>query len=549
MNRKKIVILSAAGLLAGCTSVSTASSTAASGIQADIVLSDDGCSTTASAGVAIAGSVITISMPGTYTISGSLQDGQLIVNTASKGEVVLVLDGISLTSSSGPAIIVSQADETVITASEDSENDIVSSGTDSDGHDAAVYSKDDLTFNGSGTLTISGGGDAIHGNDSISISEVTLNLNAGDDGIQGHELVEADNAVITVDAGSDGIKAGNDEGEGTITLNDDTVTITADDDGIQAEKDLDINSSTLTVSAGTNLSLMSSSDDEDASSSHGLKADGDIAVSDSALHLNASDDAVHAAGSITLDSDLEIACGDDGVHSDTDLTINGGTINITSSYEGLEAENLTITDGTINIVSSDDGINTSSGTSNDMQADDSWLSIEGGTVVIDAGGDGIDLNGSGEMTGGSVTVYGPQDDGNGAIDYAGTFTVSSGTLIAGGSSGMLQVPSDSSSLATIVAGVTSNGEDIVVKDASGNEILRYASTKTYAAVSFTSDALETGSTYSVYQGDDLIGSLTLASGENTVGTINSRNMGGGSPGGGMPGNMPDQNQSSDSSGV
>lgn len=552
MKKEKIWMIGAAGILAGCSASSAVSASSASaGIQAEIVLSDDGCTTTASAGVSIAGSTITISVPGTYTVSGSLQDGQIVVNTVSKGEVVLVLEGISLTSSDGPAIIVTQADETVITASEGSENMIASTGTDSEDHDAAIYAKDDLVLDGSGSLNISADGDAIHGNDTVTVSDVTLNLHVGDDGIQGHELVEADNAVITVDAGSDGIKAGNDEGEGDIVLTDDTVSITADDDGMQAEKDITLSGGTLTVSAGSTLSLTASSDDA-SSSNHGMNANGDITVSSASVNLNAKDDAIHAAGSITLDSEIQISCQDDGVHSDSDLTINGGAINITSSYEGLEAKNLVITDGTIQVVSSDDGINTSAGTSDGMQADDSWLSIQGGTTTIDAGGDGIDLNGSGEMTGGTVTVYGPQDDGNGALDYAGTFEVSSGNLIAGGSSGMMQIPSDDSSLATLVAGASSNGEDIIVKDASGNEILRYSSTKTYAAVSFTSDQLTVGNTYSVYQGDELLGSVTLASGENMVGTINSRGMGGGNPSGGggmMPGNRPDQNQSSDSSGV
>jgi hypothetical protein len=144
------------------------------------------------------------------------------------------------------------------------------------------------------------------------------------------------------------------------------------------------------------------------------------------------------------------------MHADMTLTVNDGTLNISQSYEGLESAAIVINGGDIQITASDDGVNVAGG--NDSSSTEGrlgqdafsdsgqyLLTINGGNLVVDAGGDGLDSNGSIVMSGGQVIVNGPTNDGNGPLDYNGTFTISGGFIVAVGSSGMAQTTSDSSS--------------------------------------------------------------------------------------------------------
>ena len=133
------------------------------------------------------------------------------------------------------------------------------------------------------------------------------------------------------------------------------------------------------------------------------------------------------------------------------------------------------------------------------------------------------------MSGGSVTVYGPEDSGNGALDYDSTFVISGGTLLAGGASGMAQTPSDTSTVYTISIGVSDTTSAVTVKDASGNVITTYTSDKTYQNLVVSSDQFEKGQTYTVCQGDTVLGSVTIADAVSYVNTSASQQdtMGGG----------------------
>jgi len=156
-------------------------------------------------------------------------------------------------------------------------------------------------------------------------------------------------------------------------------------------------------------------------------------------------------GAIVMNGgEVSISAGSDGAEAYKTITINGGTLNILKSYEGLESEVITINDGEISIVSSDDGINISDSSSTasegmmhrDGTASGRILTINGGKITIDAGSDGLDANGAIEMNGGTVLVFGPTNDGNAALDYDETFTINGGTLLAFGSKGMAMNVSD-----------------------------------------------------------------------------------------------------------
>jgi len=162
-----------------------------------------------------------------------------------------------------------------------------------------------------------------------------------------------------------------------------------------------------------------------------------------------------------------------------------------------------------------------------MQDTGETLTISGGTLVVDAQGDGLDSNGSITMTGGDVTVYGPTQQGNGALDSNGGIDVSGGTLAALGSTGMAESPDESSAQGWFAATVSgSAGATVQITDASGTVIAQYTAEKTFGSVVFTSSAITDGQSYTVTV-DGVATSVT-------AGVAAAGGMGGGGMGGGRP---------------
>ncbi|HQF70283.1 MAG TPA: dockerin type 1, partial [Promineifilum sp.] len=207
-------------------------------------------------------------------------------------------------------------------------------------------------------------------------------------------------------------------------------------------------------------------------------------------------------------------------------------IDISTSYEGLESGVITLNAGDIRVVASDDGINVAGGAdSSGMMAGpgrggrgqggpggmqnldattytgSNFMYINGGTIVVDANGDGLDANGAIIMTGGLVVVNGPTNDGNGAMDYDGGFNISGGTIVTAGSAGMLQSPDAASAQnsALIYVGQAAAGTLIHIQNSAGEDVLTFAPTKSYAAVTLSSAELVSGETYTVYVGGSATG--------------------------------------------
>jgi len=242
-----------------------------------------------------------------------------------------------------------------------------------------------------------------------------------------------------------------------------------------------------------------------ADSAKGLKAGVDLTITGGTIQISSLDDAVHSNDSITISGgDLTLASGDDGIHADAALTINGGDLEITECYEGLESAVITINDGTIRLTASDDGINASSGSGG-------YVYINGGYLFINAGGDGLDSNGPVEMTAGVVIVNGPTNNGNGALDYMGSFNISGGYLVAVGSVGMAEAPSTTSTQYSAIfslASAQAGGTTVHIESASGEAILSFVPTKVYQSVVLSSPELENGETYVVYVGGSSSGTVT-----------------------------------------
>ena len=455
------------------------------------------------AGVAVSGSgakaedeTVTITEEGTYLVSGTVEDGQLIINAVDSAKVHLVLSGLTMTNNDGPCILVTGADKVFVTLADGTENTLSDAGTeyvqtDSDVNaDGVIYSKSDLTFNGSGTLTINAG--YKHGivcNDDLVFTGGTYNVTAVGKGIKANDSIRIKN--------------------GTFTIN-------AQDDSIHTSNEDDSGKGYIYICGGT----------------------------------------------------FNLSAGDDGVHAATALLITGGTLTVSKSYEGLEGDSIDITNGEICVNSSDDGLNASSAdhsSDSETQAENqdspqmqdpsseadanAYIRISGGVLYVNAEGDGLDSNGMLYIEGGTITVDGPTQANNGALDYGTGAEITGGTVMAAGSSGMATTFGDSSTQYSVLYNFDSTleaGTEITLTDADGTEVMSYTPSKAFSSIVFSSDELAAGD-YTVTAGDTTE-KITLSGVSTTAGTASGmgQQMGGpGKMGGpGRPGDTGDNNSTS-----
>ena len=228
---------------------------------------------------------------------------------------------------------------------------------------------------------------------------------------------------------------------------------------------------------------------------------GTINVTSGKDSLKSNNDENEDLGIITINGgDININSGDDAITAYTSLVINGGNININKSYEGLESAKITINGGNITIISSDDGINAASKTNGY-----SLLRINGGNIYINAEGDGIDSNGDIQIEGGNITVFGADNDGDGALDYDSSALINGGDFIAIGMSGMAENFSSDSSVVSVLYNLDSTytkGSFITITDSDGSTLFTTSSVKSFNSILFSSDKLEVGDTVTIQIDDD-----------------------------------------------
>lgn len=512
-------------------------------------------------GAAAEGSRVTISSAGTYVISGSLSDGQILVEAGKEDLVRLVFNGVDISCSDNAPVYITNADKTVLILAEGSEN-TVTDGTsaytlnEDEEPNAAIFSKDDLTINGTGALM------------------VTANYN---NGIGCKDDLKLVNGQISVKAKNHGIK-GND----SVAVRDGSYSVVTEGMGIKTTNETDNDKGYIYVEGGT-------------------------------FTIQSEDDGLHSNAMIAiLGGTFTIASGDDALHSDRSLTITDGTIDVTSSYEGLESAEIYIEGGDIRIVASDDGINAAGGEletgesssaggnapeggnvptggnaptggnvpeegmrpgdanmpEGDLPADggnprggrgngvtggsieagedfqakgggfrgnmgggmmensSGYLFISGGTIYVDADGDGLDSNADVEISGGYIEVNGPTNDGNGSLDYGNRFVVTGGTLIATGSSGMAVAPTEETTINTIFIGFNSAvaGSTLKILDSNGKEVLSTTPAKTYSSLVYSSDTLKSKETYTVTIDGETVDTFTMSDTVTRAGEIST--MGG-----------------------
>ena len=564
-------------------------------------------------GVSINNATVTISKEGCYLISGELEDGQIIVDAGDSDKVQLVLDNASIHCSTGSAILVRNADKVKVTLAADSENEL-SDGTeyqtDDDNPDAALFSKDDLVINGSGSLTVQGNyKHGIAGNDDLVITGGRLTVNSLSHALRGKDSVAILDGTFVLTSQKDGIQASNteDSTKGWVQIDGGNFTIQSSGDGIQAETNLSIYDGSFTITSGggavngadhtenrgggfgrpggnrpdsangqTSPEMSSqpaecgqtpsempsqpaegeqsssgnesdyselifdpddfddtSTDDSDTTvSTKGIKAGNALLIQQGTFVIDSADDAIHSNYSVTIDGgSFQLSSGDDGIHAEAYLNINGGTTTIAESYEGLEAAQIHISGGTTQVFSSDDGLNAAGGSSFELVdgllvlkdtsssdteqtfggrggmfevEDNCDITISGGNLTVTtSNGDGIDSNGSLNVSGGTVLVFDSSSGGEGALDYTGSSSISGGTLVALGSSGMAQSMEPDDSHATLMVTwdeVQPAGTRLTLCTQQGEILCSLQSTNSFQTAVISTDSLSAGQEVSLYTG-------------------------------------------------
>ena len=450
-------------------------------VTATITLKDSGTAVDGE-NVTVDGDTVTITAEGVYVLSGSLTNGQIIVEAQDTEKVQLVLSGVDINCETSAAIYVKQADKVFITSAKGTSNTLTNSAdfvqTDDNNVNAVVYSKDDLVLNGEGTLSVTAKyGHAVSSKDDLKVTGGTYNITSEEkNGLDANDSVRITQASITITAANDAIHADNDEdsAQGYVYIKDGTVVINAEDDAIHASSAVKIADGTVTVESCT----------------EGIEGNV-IHLAGGTIDITASDDAVNASsGSSTTDAQQALGTATASTTDDT-LTAEATAMGEMPSGEAPSGE---APSGNMQGGMQGGAM---------MDTDEScYLQISGGTITVDSGGDGLDSNGYMYITGGTTVVYGAENSGNGALDSGISIEVTGGNIIALGMSGMAEGFSDSSTQGAILCNSVSGseGDTVSVKDASGKVLISVTAVRSFNSVAVSTPDMTSGNTYTITAG-------------------------------------------------
>lgn len=497
--------------------------------------------------VKISGGKVTITEEATYIISGKLTDGMLIVNAKDTAKIQLVLNGADITSKSSAALYVLGANKVFVTLADGTNNTLANGGSftevDDNNIDAALFSKQDLTLNGTGSLTVtSPAGHGIVCKDDLVITGGNYTVNSASHGIDANDSVRIANANFTIDAGKDGIRAENteDTAKGFIYISGGNIKAEAEGDGISASAYIQILDGTinLTVGGGSKNGSKQSSDNfggfmgggrpggmrpgssqntttQDGTSMKGIKASNSLQILSGTFTINSADDSIHSNNSITINGGtFNISSGDDGIHADQTLTITAGKFDIFESYEGLEALHIDISGGDIKLKASDDGLNAAGGNDGSgtgggrdgmfggpggfSSNSNGSIKISSATLYINASGDGLDANGIIEISGGNITVTGPTQGDTAVLDYDKSATITGATFIGTGSTMMAQsLTSSTQGVIAVKVNTNNSGTLISLENSSGDTVLTRTPELSFAYIVISTPEIKKGESYSI----------------------------------------------------
>ena len=456
-------------------------------------------------GASISGADVRIGSQGTYILSGNSSNGSVIVD-ASKAEVQLVLDNLTLTNTDGPAILIKNAKKVIFTLADGSNNVLT------DGNfyelkeinsivDGAIFAKSDLVFNGTGALTVNGNNaHGIVGKDGLTIESGNINVNSTGAAICGKDYIEIVNANININAGTDGLRSDNvtEANKGYITIQSGSFNIVSGNDAIQAHNVAKIEGGSFDITTTSTDSL---------ASAKGIKGTSGVEILGGSFVINSIDDGVHSDVNVLIGGgDLFVSSNDDGIHANKELSVTGGNITVNQSYEGLEAAFISISGGKIKVNSVDDGMNSAGGNDQSAGGDSfdggkSGISITGGYTIINSGADGIDVVGAFSMSDGVLIVEGPSKEKSGAFDFGSTSLITGGVVIGLGFSA---TPETFEQASQGVALMENNGEYVAnevisICDEKGDVLVAFTPTKSFNGMIISTPELNTSKTFTVYK--------------------------------------------------
>ena len=452
-------------------------------------------------GASFSAQTLTITQAGTYVLTGIGKNIKLVVEAADTDQVHLVFQNLTL-EGEGTLLQINKAQEVVISLAEGSQNALTESQANDDEEvKATIHSQVPLTLNGTGNLTLTAlTKNALEVEDDLKVLGGTYTVKAANHGFKAEGALAIEAATLTIEAGKDGLHAEHDETteRANISLNPTQLSIAATEDGVDAGNELTIKGGTITVSQ----------------SEEGLEArvirqlGGDVTI-------KSSDDGVNAsAGSSSKSSDTS------ATSKTTDASATSNTADTSSSASQATAtpaatsqvdqankdKNATPPSPTAGQAPPQGGQPPQNGQGpggmppGGQEESDPSLQIilEGGTLTIDAEGDGIDSNGTVTISGGSLVVNGSVQGGNGPLDAAGDITITGGTVWALGTSDMLQGFAQGSTQASITANIAGTaGQTLIILDANGKEVARQTASKDFQAVIMSSAELVDGQTYTI----------------------------------------------------
>lgn len=483
--------------------------------QASQITLTDQTATVTGQGASFSAQTLTITQGGTYVLTGSGKNIKLVVEAADTDQVHLVFQNLTL-EGEGTLLQVNKAQEVVISLTEGSQNALTESQTSDDEEvKATIHSQVPLTLNGTGNLTLTAlTKNALEVEDDLKVLGGTYTVKAANHGFKAEGALAIEAATLSIEAGKDGLHAEQDETteRANISLNPTQLSIAATEDGVDAGNELTIKGGTITVSQseeglearvirqlGGDVTIKSSDDGVNASAGSSGKTTDTSATSkttDASATSNSADTSSSASQATTDSATASTSASQataapaatsqaDQVNKDKNATPPSPPAGQAPPQGGQPPQN---------------GQGPGGQPPGGQEESDPSLQIilEGGTLAIDAEGDGIDSNGTVSISGGSLVVNGSVQGGNGPLDAAGDITITGGTVWALGTSDMLQGFAQGSTQASITANIAGTaGQTLIILDANGKEVTRQTASKDFKAVIMSSADLVDGQTYTI----------------------------------------------------
>ena len=483
--------------------------------QASQITLADQTATVTGQGASFSDQTLTITQAGTYVLTGSGKNIKLVVEAADTDQVHLVFQNLTL-EGEGILLQVNKAQEVVISLAEGSQNALTESQANDDEEvKATIHSQVPLILNGTGNLTLTAlTKNALEVEDDLKVLGGTYTVKAANHGFKAEGALAIEAATLTIEAGKDGLHAEHDETteRANISLNPTQLSIAATEDGVDAGNELTIKGGTITVSQseeglearvirqlGGDVTIKSSDDGVNASAGSSSKTTDTSATSKTT-------EASATSNSADTSSSASQATSDSATASAPDSQATADSASASQTDQANKDKNQTPPAPPAGQAPPQGGQPPQNGQGpggmppGGQEESDPSLQIilEGGTLTIDAEGDGIDSNGTASISGGSLVVNGSVQGGNGPLDAAGDITITGGRVWALGTSDMLQGFAQGSTQASITANIAGTaGQTLIILDANGKEVARQTASKDFQAVIMSSADLVDGQTYTI----------------------------------------------------